>query len=356
MSRVETGRPPRPLIIGIPGPEADPDTVAMLRAVQPLGMILMGRNCVTPAQVKTLTATLREVLEDDTAPILIDQEGGRVARLNRPNWHAFPPLARIGDCYAADAAAGQAAAALHGRLIGEMLRAHAIDVDCAPVLDVPVPGSHAVIGDRAFSGDAAAVSAVAVSYCAGLIAAGITPVIKHLPGHGRARADSHKELPQVLAPQGDLAAQDFAPFQAVARHPVGVACWGMVAHVAYDALDPGHAATQSPVVVAQALRTEIGFAGPLLADDLCMDALRGPMTERAQRCFDAGMDVVLHCSGDLDEPRAIAAITPPMSDLVAERLSRSRIAPPRTGLPYGSDAWGAAFRRLDDVLSTAATS
>jgi beta-N-acetylhexosaminidase len=237
--------------------------------------------------------------------VLIDQEGGRVQRLKPPVWRAAPAMAPFGDLYGRDPRAAETALRLNMRLIGQELAALGIDVDCAPVMDVPVSGAHDVIGDRAFSRAPAVVAALAPVVCEGLMAAGIVPVIKHIPGHGRARADSHKELPVVDADLAALRASDFVPFARFAQ--TGLPAFAMTAHVVYSAIDPAHPATTSRKVIHDVIRGELGFHGLLMSDDLCMKALTGSFQARAEASLAAGCDVVLHCDGNLADMAAVAA-------------------------------------------------
>ncbi|MBL3677323.1 MAG: beta-hexosaminidase [Alphaproteobacteria bacterium] len=269
----------------IAGPVLAPEEGAFLRAARPLGVILMGRNCVDRAQLRALTDSLRPLVPH----ILVDQEGGRVQRLKPPQWPQYRPAAGM----TIEEAVAQA-----GRIAADLVAA-GIDVNCAPVLDVPEPGAHQVIGDRAFTGD---VAAYARAVCAAYLAAGVTPVAKHIPGHGRARTDSHHDLPVVDASRAELEA-DLAPFRGL---PEGT--WAMTAHVVYTALDPAHPASTSRPVIS-AIRADIGFAGVLLSDDVEMAALAqyGDAPARARACLDAGCDVALYCGGDVAVARVIAA-------------------------------------------------
>lgn len=309
---------PAPVIFGLAGAELNAAEREFFRSVNPLGFILFARNCLAPEQVRRLTASLRECLGRD-APVLIDQEGGRVTRLNAAHWRLPPPAAAFGRLYARDRAKGLAAVRDNARLIAADLSAIGVDVDCWPVLDVPAPDGHDIIGDRAFARDASAVAALGRAACEGLRAGGVAPVIKHIPGHGRARSDSHLELPVVDAAKAELAAQDFAPFRALADQP-----YAMTAHVVYSALDPAQPATTSSSVIAQVIRGEIGFDGLLLSDDLAMKALRGSLADRAKAALAAGCDVVLHCSGVLEDMAGIAAKLAPMTAAAAARAKAAR--------------------------------
>lgn len=301
----------KPAIIGVCGLRLTAEEVALLRRHKPLGAILFARNIAEPAQLRALTSEIREVLDAD-APILVDQEGGRVARLKPPHWRAHPPAASFED---GPASAAQAEAAA----IGAECRAVGLDVVCAPVLDLRLPEMHKVIGDRAFSADPQEVARLGAAWIAGLRQAGVVPVAKHIPGHGRAMLDSHEALPVVTASRAELAA-DFAPFSALASGDV----WGMTAHILYTALDEARCATLSPEVIARVIRGEIGFDGLLLSDDLGMKALSGTLPGLSQAALAAGCDVVLHCSGVLAESLAVLEACPAMSEGALRRLAASR--------------------------------
>ncbi|MEQ9520211.1 MAG: beta-N-acetylhexosaminidase [Parvibaculum sp.] len=270
----------------------------------PWGFIVFARNIETPDQVRALCAELRSTV-GWKAPILIDQEGGRVARLRPPVWHAFPTGRRFGEIYAIDPARGLEATRLGAQLIGAELYDLGIDVDCLPVLDVPVPGAHDVIGDRAYGDEPGIVAALGSAAADGLLAAGVLPVIKHIPGHGRAGVDSHERLPVVNTDRAVLAATDFQSFHALKDAPLA-----MTAHVIYSAFDPDQPATTSSTVISEIIRGEIGFSGCLMSDDLSMQALSGALGERTRASIAAGCDLVLHCNGKMDEMLAVAGETP----------------------------------------------
>nr|WP_325169329.1 beta-N-acetylhexosaminidase [Azospirillum agricola] len=319
-SGAATPHPPRAVVFGCAGPLLDPAEATFFRDADPLGFILFRRNCETPGQVAALVTDLRASVGRPDAPVLIDQEGGRVARMRPPHWAAHPPMGVFGALADRDRVAGREAAWINGRLLAHMLAEVGVTVDCAPVCDVPVEGAHDIIGDRAFSRDPALVSELARATADGLLAGGVLPVIKHIPGHGRAFADSHAELPVVDAPRAALEATDFAPFRALADLPLG-----MVAHVVLKDIDPDAPASTSATVMREVVRgPSIGFDGLLFSDDLSMNALDGGVAERARSVLAAGMDIVLHCNGDLAEMRAVAAVVPPMDDAALERWARAR--------------------------------
>lgn len=276
-------------IVGTAGPRLGAGEVDLLRRTCPAGVILFGRNVESPAQLRLLVAELRAVLPP-AAVLMIDQEGGRVARMRPPHWPAHPPAGAIGALFARNPAAGLRAAFLTGALIGLTCAEAGLDVVCAPVLDLRVEGADAVIGDRAYAADPSAVARLGRAAAAGLLAAGVQPVGKHAPGHGRAAADSHTALPVVRA--NDLSA-DLVPFAGNAD--LG---WMMTAHIVYTALDAARPATLSPLVIGQTIRGRAGFGGVLVSDDLAMQALSGPPAARALAALRAGCDIALYCPGD----------------------------------------------------------
>ncbi len=306
-------------IFGISGQILTSEERAFFRDVQPLGFILFARNIADPDQVRRLVDDLRASVERAEAPVLIDQEGGRVQRLKPPHWRAAAAAAKFGALAARRANDGRKAVFLNHQLIGAELAALGIDVDCAPLIDVHQPGAHDVIGDRAFSGDPEQVAELGRAAADGLMTAGITPVIKHIPGHGRSMVDSHHDLPRVTTAREELARIDFVPFKRLADLP-----WGMTAHIVYEAIDPDLPATLSPKVISEIIRGEIGFDGLLLSDDLSMKALRGTLGELAKHSIAAGCDVALHCNGKMEEMVQVTAGVPPLSKAGLERYTRGR--------------------------------
>lgn len=294
---------PCAFVAGCSGPTLTADEAAFFRQATPWGFILFRRNIVDPEQVIRLTTALRETVGRDDAPVLVDQEGGRVQRLGPPHWPKYPPGGRY-----AGADDPAELVRLGARLIAHDLRAVGITVDCLPVLDVPVPGSHDIIGDRAYGDDPRSVAERGRAAAQGLLAGGVLPVMKHVPGHGRATADSHEHLPRVAATLEELTARDVVPFARNADLPLA-----MTAHVVFEAIDPDLPATLSPTVIASVVRGLIGFDGLLLTDDLSMKALSGSFRERAERALAAGCDVALHCNGDLAEMEAVASGCPRLS-------------------------------------------
>ncbi|MDQ8030286.1 MAG: beta-N-acetylhexosaminidase [Brevundimonas sp.] len=286
-------------IYGCHGHRLTAEEKAFFSDVRPWGFILFRRNVDSPDHLRALTAELRDSIDNPDAPILIDQEGGRVQRMGPPHWPKYPP----GDAFLKatnDPLAARELARLGGRLMAHELKDVGINVDCVPVLDVPVPGAHDIIGDRAYARDPATVAQLGRAAAEGLLAGGVLPVIKHMPGHGRAFADTHKELPTVHADLETLDGWDFAPFKALSDMPIG-----MTAHIVFTAIDRKHPATQSRKAIRM-IRERLGFNGLLLSDDLCMNALSGTLTERAEKSLKAGCDLVIHWTGNLDEMRQVA--------------------------------------------------
>jgi beta-N-acetylhexosaminidase len=305
--------PQRAFITGLAGLTVSAAERAFLREAQPWGLIVFKRNVSTPAQLTDLTHSFRDIVGWH-APVLVDQEGGRVQRLGPPHWPAYPPGARYGALYDRAPAAGMAAARLAGHLIAADLAPVGIDVDCLPIADVPIAGADAVIGDRAYGTEPAKVAEIAGAMAKGLLAGGVLPVLKHLPGHGRAKADSHHRLPVVDTDRATLESTDFAAFRPLAGLPLG-----MTAHVVFSAIDPVAPATTSGTMVQEVIRGFIGFKGLLMSDDISMGALSGTPAERAQAAIAAGCDIVLHCNGDLAEMSAVAGAVPELGGEAAQR-------------------------------------
>lgn len=302
------------LIVGCAGPRLDPAEREFMAAVKPWGLILFKRNCESPAQISALTQEFRGLTGYREALVFIDQEGGRVQRLGPPQWPNFPPAAAYGAIYARDPAQGCAAARLGARLIAHELVALGITADCLPVADLRRLEGHGIIGDRAYGETVDSVTELARAATKGLMEGGVLPVMKHIPGHGRANADSHEALPTVSASQAELEDTDFEPFRRLKDLPMA-----MTAHVLYPALDPKNAATASRAIVQDVIRGHIGFDGLLMTDDLSMKALQGSLAERAGQSLEAGCDVVLHCNGDMAEMKEIAAVCPPLEGAAARR-------------------------------------
>ncbi|WP_454715186.1 beta-N-acetylhexosaminidase [Caulobacter segnis] len=287
-------------ILGCSGATLTADEVAFFKDVKPWGFILFKRNIADPEQVRALTAALRETVGRPDAPILIDQEGGRVARLQPPHWRIYPPGRAYGALVANDPLVAREITRLGSRLIAHDLLSLGINVDCVPVLDVPDPKGHEIIGDRAYGDTPEQVATLGRAAAEGLLAGGVLPIIKHIPGHGRALSDSHLELPVVKAKLLELEIRDFAPFRVLSDMPMA-----MTAHVVYTAIDRKNPATTSKKAIKKIIRESIGFDGLLMSDDLSMKALSGDFKQRAKDSLAAGCDVVLHCNGDMAEMKAV---------------------------------------------------
>jgi beta-N-acetylhexosaminidase len=313
-------------ITGVAGTELTAEERAFIATARPWGFILFKRNVADPAQVSSLARELRSLIGDADAPILIDQEGGRVQRFGPPHWPLYPPGAAFGRLYDLDPALGLTAARLSARLIADDLISTGVTVDCLPLADVPVAGANAVIGDRAYGTEPGKVAAIARAVTEGLEDGGILPVLKHIPGHGRATADTHFALPRVDTPESELKTTDFAAFQPLSDLPMA-----MTAHVVFSAFDAAHPATTSARMIERVIRGFIGFQGLLMSDDLSMNALAGSIAERTRAVFAAGCDIVLHCNGKLEEMRQVAGETPELSGKALDRANRALAArkPPK---------------------------
>jgi len=310
----------RAFITGIAGAALTTAERHFVQEASPLGLILFKRNVTTPDAMRRLIAEFRTAVGRH-APVLVDQEGGRVQRLGPPHWPIYPPGAAYGAVFDRDPDAGLRAARLGGRLIANDLAQLGIDVDCAPVADVPAVGADPVIGNRAYGSDPAKVAALAGAFAAGLMEGGVLPVLKHLPGHGRATADSHQRLPVVTADRETLDGTDFAAFRPLCDLPLG-----MTAHVVFTAVDPVAPATTSANIVKHVIRDSIGFTGLLMSDDISMGALSGSLSERTRAAIAAGCDVVLHCNGVLSEMVDLAAEAPALAGAAARRAGAALAA------------------------------
>jgi len=333
-----------PAFFGLAGPALGEAERAFFRSVEPAGFILFRRNCTDRAQMKALTDELRSLSGRDDVPILIDQEGGRVQRMGPPEWPKLPAAEPFARLYEKAPVSAMEAARLNAKAIATMLREVGVNVDCLPLLDVRRPDADAIIGDRALGSDPMQVSALGRLVIDGLREGGVVGVVKHMPGHGRAMADSHKELPVVEAPEAELA-EDVAPF-------VGLrdAAMGMTAHVVYTAWDKERCASLSPVVIGEIIRGRIGFDGLLMSDDLGMHALSGGFAERAAGVIAAGCDIALHCSGDMAEMEAVAGALGPIAAVSHDRLQRA-MATVATQAP--SESFEELAARRDSLLALA---
>src|ERR1700734_3177213 len=336
----------RAFITGVSGLELTATEREFIRAERPWGFILFKRNVDTPEQVIRLLRDLRETVGEPDAPVLIDQEGGQVQRLRPPNWPLYPAGAAFGTLYNIDPVLGLSAARLSARLIAADLNDLGVTVDCLPLADVPVPGADAVIGDRAYGAEPKKVAAIARAVTDGLEQGGVLPVLKHIPGHGRATADTHFRLPEVDTAKTELERTDFAAFQPVADLPMA-----MTAHVVFSALDPAHPATTSATIIEQVIRGVIGFQGLLMSDDVSMNALAGSIAERTRAIIGAGCDMVLHCNGKLDEMREVARETPELS---GKALARAQAELASRKHPQAFDRM-AARAELEAMMKRAGT-
>jgi len=330
-------------IFGCAGTALAAEERDFFRDIQPWGFILFGRNVADPDQIRRLVADLRETVGDSSAPVLIDQEGGRVARLTPPHWKERPTAQVFADLHNRAPEEAREAAYLNARLIARDLTDLGINVDCLPVLDVPVEGAHDIIGDRAYGRDPSVIIDLGRAVIEGMIEGGVLPVMKHIPGHGRAGADSHLDLPRVSATAEELSASDFVTFRSLAHCPLA-----MTAHVVYEAIDAQRPATTSPKVIRDVIRGEIGFDGLLMSDDLSMQALSGSLDHRAKASLFAGCDVVLHCNGNLAEMREIATELKPLEDI---HLKRAEAALAHLSTPEEFDIQ-AAEAQLAALLGT----
>jgi beta-N-acetylhexosaminidase len=318
--------PPMAAVFGCAGTTPSHAEKAFFRDCDPAGFILFARNIEAPGQVRALVSELRACAGREDALVLIDQEGGRVARLKPPHWRAAPPQGIFGKL---EPRAAHRAAKLNARMLADELTALGINVDCLPLLDLRFPGAHDIIGDRAFGQTVETVSLLGRAVCEGLLEGGVLPVIKHIPGHGRARADSHLELPRVDAARHELEETDFAPFRNLADMPLS-----MTAHIVYDDIDPDRPATTSPAVMNEIIRGFIGYDGLVMTDDLSMKALGGGFAARTADSLAAGCDLVLHCNGNMDEMKQVAGAARPLD---AEGLRRYHGALDMLGSPEPLD-------------------
>jgi beta-N-acetylhexosaminidase len=337
---------PRAIVLGCAGERLSAEERRLFAASDPFGFVLFRRNCHDPDQLRALVDEMRGTVGRADAPVLIDQEGGRVARLQPPHWPRYPAAARIGalpDPLAAEAAW------LGARLMADDLAALGITVDALPVLDLPAPGADPVIGDRAYGTEPERVARLGRAVCEGMLAGAVLPIVKHIPGHGRAQVDSHRDLPRVDANRELLMATDFAPFRALSTMP-----WAMTAHIVYTAIDPDAPATFSRRIIDEIIRRDIGFDGVLVSDDISMGALQGSLAERTRRALAAGCDLALHCNGVLAEMEEVAEATPPLSAPAQARLTRAETLRQRSVQAFDRKAAEARFAALLGETAVAA--
>lgn len=333
------------LIAGCSGPEFTAAERSFFREHRPCGLILFARNCVSRDQIAGLAGAARDCVAGDELLVLVDQEGGRVQRMGPPRWRKYPAARAFGRLYETDRGEGVEAARAVARLMARDLYEAGINANCAPVLDVPAPGAHEIIGDRAYGADPRTIIALARAFAQGLLDGGVLPVVKHIPGHGRARVDSHKDLPVIGASLEELSGTDFKPFAALNDLPLA-----MTAHVVLSALDDVAPASVSAHIISQVIRKQIGFGGLVMSDDLDMAALTGTVAERARGVIAAGCDVALHCSGKLADMAAVADAVPELSGAALARLKEAfRVL----RAPVAYDAERAEYL-LEKALSVAA--
>ncbi len=335
---------PLAVIFGCSGTVLNNEERSFFSDTQPLGFILFQRNCENPEQVRELVDSLRDCVGRENAPVLIDQEGGRVQRLKPPRWRAAPAASLFASLYDHDSDLAIEAVRLNARLIAHELSDLGISVNCAPVIDLPQSGADPIIGDRALGNDPRTIATLAAAACEGFLSGGVLPVIKHIPGHGRADVDSHKALPRVDADLETLSQSDFAPFCALNDMP-----WAMTAHVLYTALDADEPATLSADVI-KLIRNDIGFDGVLVSDDLSMKALDGSYKFRTAKALASGCDVVLHCNGDMAEMAGIVAGCSPLSDRSLARIERGEEMRQQNYSPLNLD-YSDAVQKLEDMLA-----
>lgn len=332
----------KPVIFGCEGLTLTEKEKAFFSEVKPTGFILFSRNVESRKQLHDLTSEMRKAVGRHKVPILIDQEGGRVQRMTEPEWRRYPPMGVFGEMAMKDPTLAASALRLNCRLLADDLRRVGINVNCLPLLDVATEKTSLAIGDRAFSTDPNLVSALGRIVADALQAGGILPVIKHLPGHGRATVDSHYDLPVVDAPVSELEETDFAPFRVLKDAP-----FGMTAHITYTDIDPIKPATLSRIVIGRIIRMKIGFGGVLISDDLSMKALSGNIEDLAAETLAAGCDLALHCNGKLDEMQAIASAIPNIAPQLETRIAKLIRTVDQAIIPDRGDL----RRRYDDLMA-----
>lgn len=310
---------------GCSGLELSSEEQAFFRSERPCGLILFQRNCESPDQVRRLTEQAADAVGEEGFLVFIDQEGGRVRRLKPPHWRDYPPARAYGELYREDVEAGLEAARLSARLVAEELRTNGITLNATPVLDLPVAGAHDIIGDRAYGSEPEPVISLGRAVADGFMAGGVVPVMKHVPGHGRARVDSHESLPEIDAGREVLERSDFKPFAALSDLPAA-----MTAHVLLTAIDPERPASVSPAIIGGVIRDAIGFDGLLMSDDVSMQALEGSIGERTAGVIGAGCDIALHCNGVMTEMQAVADMVPDLAGKALERFDRARTVTERS--------------------------
>jgi beta-N-acetylhexosaminidase len=333
---------PKAVIFGIRGKELLPEELDFIKEYNPLGFILFSRNIDNQQQVKSLVRQLKSATSRLT-PILIDQEGGRVARLKQPNWRHPPEASIFGQIAKHDIKAAIEACKINSKLMAYDLYQLGINTDCAPVLDITFPETHSVIGNRAFSDDKKLVYLLAQEMIKGFLKCGICPIVKHIPGHGRAQADSHLKLPIVDVSYKTLRENDFYPFAKLNN----AAKWAMTAHILYTSIDPKNPATFSAKVINE-IRQEIGFKGIIITDCITMKALEGTMAEKAEKSFTAGCDIVLHTNSNLDEMLEIVKVSPNLTELQLLTIEESYA---QTKSPAKTFNYVNSLKQFDNIIS-----
>ncbi len=343
------------IIVDPIGPVLTDDERALYAREKPAGFILFQRSCIDAAQITALVADLRATVGRDDIPVLIDQEGGSVARLRAPQFREYPAAQVFADLYQHDKATALRAAELNSLRMAQALAAMGVTVNCAPVVDVPAPDCHQFLsGSRTYGRDAESITALGGAVCRGLLAGGVTPILKHIPGHGRAVVDSHLGLPVVDTPRKELENTDFVPFQRLGASDMKSALWAMGAHVVYSDIDPDSAATVSPVVTDAIVRGHMGFDGVLLADDVSMKALAGSLADKVIQTLDAGMDVTMLCNSTLAEKAEALAACRTLTVAAAERLERAEQARRTFGVQAQDMTAEAIDAELSQLMKTTA--
>lgn len=332
----------KPVIFGCEGLSLTDKEKTFFSEMKPAGFILFSRNIESREQVAALTSEMRKAVGRHKVPILIDQEGGRVQRMTEPEWRKYPPMGLFGEMASKDPTLAASALRLNCRLLADDLRRVGINVNCLPLLDVATNTTSLAIGDRAFSADPSLVSALGRIVCDALQASGVLPVVKHMPGHGRATVDSHYDLPIVDASVEELEVTDFAPFRVLKDAP-----FGMTAHIKYTEIDAAKPATLSRIVIGRVIRMKIGFGGVLISDDLSMKALSGSLDELAAETLAAGCDLALHCNGKIEEMQAIAAAIPDIAPQLETRIANLIRKVEQADVADRADL----RRRYDDLMS-----
>ena len=338
------------IVIDASGTTLTREEEALLKAERPAGFILFKRNCVSKQQVKDLVSAVRECVGWEYLPVLIDQEGGSVARLKEPEWHEYPAAKVFGELAQKAKEAGEEATRINSYLMALDLADVGISVNCAPVMDVPAPDCHQFLaGSRTYSDSPEMVGILGAAVCRGLLEGGITPVIKHIPGHGRAKVDSHFGLPLVDADLTELSKTDFKPFKYLAQTDMKTAVWAMAAHVVFSAVDPDSAASVSAKVVKDIIRRDIGFTGVLLADDVSMKALGGTLKSRIEGSMGAGMDLTMLCNASFEDRALALSVTPKVTEVSAKRIEAAE-AQRRANLKNGNDNRQELQQKLERMI------